>query len=799
MAYDHNEIEEKWQKYWKENNTFLASPKPKNAYYCLDMFPYPSGAGLHVGHTKGYAATDILSRYKRAQGYDVLHPMGWDAFGLPAENYAIKTGTPPQETTRQAIDRFRIQLDRLGFSYDWKREINTSDQTYYRWTQWLFLKLYERGLAYQETAAVNWCPQDQTVLANEQVVNGCCDRCGTQVIQKQLKQWFFKITDYADELLDRLTDLNWSDSIKTLQKNWIGRSEGVELDFALVDRSRTISVFTTRPETLYGVTYLVIAPEHSSIPHLIDEADPGTASAIRSYIEETAKKTELDRKIDVGEKTGVFTDSYALHPLTGKQIPIWIAEYVLSSYGTGAVMAVPAHDERDWQFANTHSLPIVRVINEGDEKQAFTGEGILINSGAWNDKHSAADRSEIITSIEELCGAKRSVKYRLRDWLVSRQRFWGTPIPIIYCDSCGTVPVPEDQLPVVLPTDVDFKPTGESPLARSKAFHEVHCPKCDGLARRESDTMDTFIDSSWYFLRFADSHNPAEPFSIENVGHWLPVDTYVGGAEHAVLHLLYARFIMKALDDLLDIGVREPFQSLKNVGLILGEDGHKMSKSIGNVINPDDIVSQYGADTLRIYEMFLGPFEDFAPWNTRSIVGIRRWLDRVWKLQEIVTEALAEDKKLQQAQSLSVLIKLIEKHIEEFKFNTAISALMIATRSLQETSQVDRKLFGAFLQLLAPFAPHIAEELWQIIGNEGSISAATWPSIDVKAKVRDTLTIVIQVDGRVRATMNALAIEADNILVDRAKKLPNVQEYIHDKQVKAIIVPRKLINLVIES
>lgn len=792
MSYTHRDIEQKWQAYWKEHQTFRTSDMPKNTYYCLDMFPYPSGAGLHVGHPKGYTATDILCRMKRAQGYDVLHPMGWDAFGLPAENFAIKTGTPPEQTTARAITRFRGQLDRIGFSYDWDREITTSDPRYYRWTQWLFLRMYERGLAYQKEAAVNWCPTDQTVLANEQVVNGCCERCGTAVVQKELRQWFFKITEYADELLDQLDDLDWSESIKASQRNWIGRSEGAEMSFPFEGSAEVLRVFTTHPETLFGVTYLVLAPEHPLVA-TFDAAD------VRQYVEQTSRRTELERKMDAEAKTGVFTGRYALHPLTNERLPIWIADYVLASYGTGAVMAVPAHDERDWNFAITHNLPSKVVIDGGPEGEVYTGTGFLIHSGEWTGKHSEADRPAIIDWLSQHEIGERTKQYRLRDWLVSRQRYWGAPIPIIHCDTCGTVPVADDQLPVLLPEDVDFRPTGESPLARSVSFQDVLCPTCGKSARRETDTLDGFVDSSWYFLRYADPHNASEPFSLDRVGHWLPVDTYVGGAEHAVLHLLYARFVMKALDDLLDVGVREPFQSLKNVGLIMGEDGRKMSKSLGNVVNPDDVVEQYGADTLRLYEMFMGPFEDAAPWNTRAIVGIRRWLERVWHLQDSIVDSLDEHAQFTQTQLLAKLAVLVGKHIEDFRFNTAISALMIATRSLQEADAIDRTLFGQFVQLLAPFAPHIAEELWARNGNATSISTAPWPVIEVVDDLQRELTIVVQVNGKMRGTMIVSATEAEDVLIAQAKALPTVERQLANIDSRTIIVPGKLINFVTES
>ena len=798
MPYDHRKIEYKWQEYWDSNHTFETSENPTNAYYCLDMFPYPSGDGLHVGHPKGYTATDIVSRMKRAQGFQVLHPMGWDAFGLPAENFAIKTGIHPRETTKKSIERFRSQLKRLGFSYDWEREINTSDPEYFRWTQWLFLKLYERGLAYQKTAAVNWCPSDQTVLANEQVVEGCCNRCGSQVVQKQLKQWFFKITEYADELLDQLDLLNWPEQIKAAQRNWIGKSQGAEIAFATQDHELNIPVFTTRPETLYGVTYLVLAPENPVVEILLRGQDEAVVKAVNQYIEKTNTKTELVRKMETNEKTGIFTGAYALHPLTGENLPIWIADYVLASYGTGAVMAVPGHDERDWDFAKAHNLSIRIVVDGGVSDQAFTGEGILVNSAEWNGKHSEADRADIIASLASKKFGAAKTQYRLRDWLVSRQRYWGAPIPILYCETCGTQAVPEDQLPVVLPDDVDFKPTGESPLARSESFQIAHCPKCGGIASRESDTMDTFVDSSWYYLRYIDSLNAKEPASLMRVAEWLPVDLYVGGAEHAVLHLLYARFMMKAFDDMFEYGIREPFLSLRNVGLIQGEDGRKMSKSLGNVINPDEVVDLYGADTLRLYEMFIGPFEDSAPWNTRSMIGIRRWLDRVWSLQSTTSSNLDQQLLHKQTNDLAKLQGIITKHIEEFRFNTAISALMIATKSLLSDGKVDTELYGVFIRLIAPFAPHIAEELWSELGNKTSISLAPWPEIEVISAGIQMVTVAVQVNGKIRGTIRVAQGLSQTELVAQAKELPNVSKYLEGHDVRVLVVPDKIVNFMFD-
>ncbi len=793
MAYDHADIERKWQEYWREHGTFAAPDKPANKYYALDMFPYPSGAGLHVGHPKGYTATDIVSRMRRAQGYDVLHPMGWDAFGLPAENYAIKTGTAPQETTARSIVRFREQLQRLGFSYDWNKELATSDPSFYKWTQWIFLQLFERGLAYQKEAAVNWCPKDQTVLANEQVVGGCCERCGTEVVQRQLKQWFFKITDYADELLADLDALDWPEAIKAAQRNWIGKSEGARIGFPLEDRSGSLEVFTTRPETLYGVTYLIVAPEHPLVAERV--ARPDAPAGLAEYAEQARRKTERDRKMDSGEKTGVFTGCYATHPLTGERLPVWTADYVLGSYGTGAVMAVPAHDARDWAFAAAHGLPVHTVVSGGTADAVYEDAGTLVASGDWTGKHSEADRSAIIMAIEAAGIGTVATQYRIRDWLVSRQRYWGAPIPIIHCDACGIQPVPFDQLPVRLPEDVDFLPTGESPLARSASFHDVACPRCGGAARRESDTMDTFVDSSWYFLRYPDPRNDAVAFVPGTVAHWLPVDLYVGGAEHAVLHLLYARFVTKALDDIVGVGFREPFRRLKNVGLILGEDGRKMSKSLGNVINPDDVVDRYGADTLRLYEMFMGPFEDYAPWNTGAMVGIRRWLDRIWRLQDRVVQDAQQEAVVRQRAQLSKLTRLVTDHIDGFKFNTAVSALMIQTNAFMDEPAVSNEAFSTFTQLLAPFAPHLAEELWQRLGNADSIAHAPWP-VPQAETADERCTIVVQVQGKVRGTMTLRTGAGIDEAIAEARQLENVARHLGDSPWKTVFVPNKLVNFI---
>lgn len=790
--YDHQAIEKMWQEKWAASGAYKTSDSPKNKYYCLDMFPYPSGAGLHVGHPLGYTATDIISRKRRAEGYDVLHPMGWDAFGLPAENYAIKTGTPPQETTANSIQRFRTQLQSLGFSYDWSREVNTSNPEYYRWTQWLFIKLYERGLAYQKEAPVNWCPHCQTVLADSQVIDGKCERCGSQVQQRDLKQWFFKITEYADELLAGLDTLDWPERIKLMQQNWIGRSEGARIQFGVSDSESTIEVFTTRPDTLYGVTFLVLAPEHSFIGE--HRSQITNIEQIDAYVDQTLNKSELDRKATT-EKTGLQLDGLtAIHPITGESLPLWVADYVLPGYGTGAIMAVPAHDERDAEFAATFSLNTKQVIETSTDSHSDPGK--ITNSDDWNGLHSDQDKDKIIESLNARGIGKAETTYRLRDWLVSRQRYWGAPIPIIHCESCGALPVPEDQLPVLLPSDVDFKPTGESPLERSQSFHaNVACPQCGAAARRESDTMDGFVDNSWYFFRYTDPNSAEALADKVNVGTWLPVDLYVGGAEHATGHLLFSRFITKALDDIVGFGFREPFSRYRSLGLIIAEDGRKMSKSYGNVINPDEVVAQFGADSLRCYEMFMGPFEDAKLWSTRSLIGVRRWLERVWQLQEMVTDNVTDNPVI--SLKLEQTVKKVTDDIELFKFNTCISAMMELTNALKGESSISSELFHRFLQLLAPFAPHLAEELYALTGGTESLQLMVWPVANEALLVLDTVTLAIQVNGKLRGTTEVSPTADEAFVVRQAKSDSSIERYLTGQEImKVIYIPGKVLNLV---
>jgi len=1004
MIYDHKTIESKWQARWDKENVFAAkdSVKPGKKKYVLDMFPYPSGAGLHVGHPEGYTATDIYCRYLRMKGYEVLHPMGWDAFGLPAENYAIKSGVHPKESTEQNIRTFTRQIKSLGFSYDWSRELSTSDPDYYRWTQWLFLQLYKAGLAYKKAAPVNWCPSCQTVLANEQVVDGKCERCGSAVEMKNLEQWFFKITgaskkekgtsnkgvdknSYPERLLNNLDKLDWPEPIKTMQRNWIGRSEGAEIAFPIViaregtpDRSNPanrrkwhgiasplstrarndIRVFTTRPDTLFGATYMVLAPEHQLVQEL--KGNIKNWKEVSAYIKKAAGKSALERTDLAKEKTGVELKGVkAINPANNEEIPIWIADYVLAGYGTGAIMAVPAHDERDFEFAKKYDLPIRQVIapyftaNEGKDAvqkgkpivkrktinvflkhskedkyvcldwekfgwhsgiiggieegedlmsaavreieeetgykdiafvrylggethnhfyaahknenryavgygllfklnsekknevdpehtknhttvwiegkkmaewlnlfnfeymwqvlstghECFSGDGILINSAEFDGQDSTKAKWSITAKV----GGKRTTQYKLRDWLISRQRYWGAPIPIIYCDDCarlrqgfggqGEHPVPEEDLPVVLPDDVDFRPTGESPLARSKKFQDVKCPKCGLAAQRESDTMDTFVDSSWYFLRYIDPKNKKEFADKKKLKTWMPVDTYVGGAEHAVLHLMYARFFCMALRDLGHLDFEEPFLKLRNQGLIMGPDGQKMSKSRGNVINPDDVIDRLGADTMRMYEMFMGPLEDAKPWDTDGIIGVRRFLERVWSSHKLqVAGYKKKESKDLIERELHKLIKKVSEDIESFGFNTSVAQFMIFVNLVQKTGEVSKEHFAIFLKVLNPFAPHITNELWEKLGNKNLIEKEKWPKYSEKLLVEDRVVYVVQVNNKVRGNITVNVGVGEDSVASLAKKDQKVAKYLAGgKIVKQIFVSGKLINFVVKK
>ena len=765
------------------------------------MFPYPSGQGLHVGHPEGYTATDILSRVKRSQGYNVLHPMGWDAFGLPAEQYALDTGNDPAEFTQKNIETFRRQINSLGFSYDWNREVNTTDPEYYKWTQWIFTKLYEKGLAYEAEVAVNWVPELGTVISNEEVIDGKSERGGYDVVRKPMRQWMLKITAYADRLLDDLELVDWPESIKEMQRNWIGRSVGANIEFKVAGTDKSYTVFTTRPDTLFGATYSVLAPELDLVREI---TTPEQKAAVEAYIEETAKKSDLKRTDLAKEKTGVFTGAYAINPVNGKEIPIWIADYVLASYGTGAIMAVPAHDERDFEFAQTFGLEILPVIEGGDvQKAAYTEDGTHINSEFLNGMNKQEAIDKMNEWLEENGVGKKEVSYRLRDWLFSRQRYWGEPIPIIHWEDGTVTAVPEEELPLRLPKTKNIKPsgTGESPLANIEEWVNVVDPVTGKKGRRETNTMPQWAGSSWYYLRYIDPHNKKELADYEKLKRWLPVDIYIGGAEHAVLHLLYARFWHKFLYDIGVVPTKEPFQKLYNQGMILGENNEKMSKSRGNVVNPDDVVETYGADTLRMYEMFMGPLDASIAWSENGLEGSRKFLDRVWRL--IVDEnnkmrdriTTLNDGKLDKVYHQTV--KKVTEDYENLHFNTAISQLMVFINEAYKVDALPYEYIEGFVQLLAPIAPHIGEELWSILGNEDGISYAPWPTYDEAALVEDEVEVVFQVNGKVRAKSNVPRDLGKDELEKVALANETVQEYIEGKTVRKVIaVPNKLVNIV---
>ncbi|NOY14957.1 MAG: leucine--tRNA ligase [bacterium] len=922
-GYKPAEFEKKWQKRWQEEDVYKTPTKvdPKQKFYCLDMFPYPSGAGLHVGHVEGYTATDIYSRYMRMRGFQVLHPMGWDAFGLPAENYAVKTGIHPKTTTEAAIKTFTSQINSLGLSYDWDREIGTHRPDYYKWTQWFFLLLYKKGLAYKKTAPVNWCPSCQTVLANEQVVDGKCERCDAEVSQKDMDQWFLKITAYADRLLKDLDKIDWPESTKEGQRNWIGRSEGAIIKFEIFNlkfenskEGNYIEVFTTRPDTVFGATYLVLAPEHP----LVDKITTNEyKQEVKKYQEQTKKKTALQRSALEKDKTGVFTGSYAVNPVNGKKIPIWIADYVMMTYGTGAIMAVPAHDQRDLEFALKYGLEVAEVVVpkaakyiviekslEGDvekllakygqvritkeeddwgkffevsvayekeeefieflkanlleesddggswyadsagttnkvvfrgkvfnilnkagfkafkdygrqagipedqlaiEPKAYTADGVNVNSDFLNGLETPKAKEAIIKWLEEKGLGKRQVTYKLRDWLISRQRYWGAPIPIIYCTNCGSkdkpaiVPVPEKDLPVKLPDDVDFKPTGESPLKYSKTFHDVACPVCgakgEGVVWRESDTMDTFVDSSWYFFRFTDPKNDKEFASKQAIKTWMPVDLYVGGAEHTVLHLLYSRFFTKVLKDEGYIDFDEPFMKLRHQGLILAEDGRKMSKRWGNVINPDDEVKRFGADTVRMYEMFMGPLKDAKPWSTAGERGVYRFLRKVWVLQDKVADQKPSE---EEERIINKLIAYAGKGIETLSMNTVIARFMEFANYYTKQKEVPLSVWRRFLVIMAPFAPHITEELWSRVGGEFSIHQQPWPEYDANMVKDEQVEMAVAFNGKTRGIITMPADASEEMVLEMVKQTPKFDKYLKGKVQKIIFVKNKIINILVE-
>ncbi|MGC3087329.1 leucine--tRNA ligase [Enterococcus faecalis] len=802
MSYNHKEIEKKWQKYWAKNNCFNTLDDPnKEKFYVLDMFPYPSGQGLHVGHPEGYTATDILSRMKRAQGYNVLHPMGWDAFGLPAEQYALDTGNDPAEFTKKNIETFRRQINSLGFSYDWNREINTTDPEYYKWTQWIFTKLYEKGLAYEAEVAVNWVPELGTVISNEEVIDGKSERGGYDVVRRPMRQWMLKITAYADRLLEDLELVDWPESIKDMQRNWIGRSEGANVTFKVAGTEESFTVFTTRPDTLFGATYTVLAPELELVKKI---TTPEQTAAVEAYIEETSKKSDLNRTDLAKEKTGVFTGAYAINPVNGQEIPIWIGDYVLASYGTGAIMAVPAHDERDYEFAKTFGIDILPVIAGGDiTTEAYTGDGPHINSDFLNGLNKAEAIAKMNEWLEENHVGKKEVSYRLRDWLFSRQRYWGEPIPVIHWEDGTTTTVPESELPLRLPVTSDIRPsgTGESPLANIDEWVNVVDPETGMKGKRETNTMPQWAGSSWYYLRFIDPHNKNEIADFEKLKRWLPVDIYIGGAEHAVLHLLYARFWHKFLYDIGVVPTKEPFQKLYNQGMILGENNEKMSKSRGNVVNPDDVVAKYGADTLRLYEMFMGPLDASIAWNENGLEGSRKFLDRVWRL--IVDEegkmrdriTTINDGRLTKVYHQTV--KKVTEDMVNLHFNTAISQLMVFVNEANKVDALPYEYVEGFVQLLAPIAPHIGEELWQILGNEESLTYVPWPTYDEAALVEDEVEVVFQVNGKLRGKQNVARGLSKEELEQIAMNHEAVKEFIEGKTVRKVIaVPDKLVNIV---
>ena len=842
--YDFNTIEKRWQQYWEERKTFKAidcdNSKPK--YYVLDMFPYPSAQGLHVGHPEGYTASDIVARYKRTKGFNVLHPMGWDAFGLPAEQYAVKTGTAPKTTTQNNVDNIRKQIKSLGFSYDWDREVNTTDPGYYRWTQWIFLKMFnscfddveqkakpieqlsipdglteaekqkyidDHRLAYEAEAAVNWCPTLGTVLANEEVVGGISERGGHPVIRKPMRQWMLRITKYAERLVSDLGEVDWPESIKKLQIDWVGKSIGAEVDFKVDGFDETIRVFTTRPDTLFGATYMVLSPEHKLVD-IITTKDK--KDAVRKYREEAARKSDLDRTDLAKEKTGEFTGAYAINPVNGQKIPIWISDYVLISYGTGAIMAVPAHDDRDFEFANKFNLPIIQVVEPPDAEQkelvrqgklCFIGDGRAVNSGEFTGLATAEFKERITNRLEKEGLGKKAINYKLRDWLFSRQRYWGEPFPILHTEGGGIIGLSENDLPLMLPEVKNYKPagTGESPLSKADSWVNVTMP--DGTkARRETNTMPQWAGSCWYYLRYIDPHNSQRGWDSEKEKYWMNVDLYIGGAEHAVLHLLYSRFWHKFLYDAGYVSTKEPFKKLINQGMILGEDGQKMSKSRGNVVNPDKVIADYGADSMRLYEMFMGPLEAAKPWNMQGVEGVHRFLQKVWRVavdeetgevSEAVKETGGDEDTVR---LLHQTIKKVGDDIESFGFNTAISAMMIFVNHLGKQEVRPKAVVEKFIQILAPFAPHIAEELWAKLGHKESLTHQSWPEVDAELIKEKQLELAVQVNGKVRDRITVPADADQEQIKQKALNSPKVAAFMAGKPVKKIIVARAIVSIV---
>ncbi|MFB5663815.1 leucine--tRNA ligase [Alteribacillus sp. HJP-4] len=803
MAFSHKDIEKKWQKYWEENKTFKTDDTSDGEdFYALDMFPYPSGSGLHVGHPEGYTATDILSRMKRMQGYNVLHPMGWDAFGLPAEQFALDTGKHPREFTQANIETFKNQIKSLGFSYDWDREINTTDPDYYKWTQWIFLQLFKKDLAYIDEVPVNWCPALGTVLANEEVIDGVSERGGHPVERRPMKQWMLRITEYADRLLEDLEELDWPESIKDMQRNWIGRSEGADVHFGIEDSEKTFTVFTTRPDTLFGATYCVFAPEHELVNDIVTEDQK---QAVEAYKKEVSTKSDLERTELSKEKTGVFTGAYAINPVNGMKLPIWIADYVLVSYGSGAIMAVPAHDERDFEFAGKFDLPIVEVVEGGNiNKEAFTGDGPHVNSDFLNGLHTADAINKMIEYLDDSGKGTKQITYRLRDWLFSRQRYWGEPIPVIHWEDGTMSPVPEEELPLMLPEMEEFKPsgTGESPLANNTAWLEITDPKTGMKGRRETNTMPQWAGSCWYYIRYIDPDNKESLADPEKVKRWLPVDIYIGGAEHAVLHLLYARFWHKVLYDIGIVPTKEPFKRLYNQGMILGENNEKMSKSKGNVVNPDDIVQSHGADTLRLYEMFMGPLDASIAWSENGLDGARRFLDRVWRL--IVDSEHKQQSYIGSAESSAELkrtyhqtVKKVSTEFTNLRFNTGISQLMVFVNEAYRQQHLPKEFIEGFVKMLSPVAPHVTEELWEILGHTGTIAYEAWPVHDESVLVEDEVEIVIQVNGKVRSKAVVPKDASKEAMEEIARENEKIKEEMEGKTIRKVIaVPGKLVNIV---
>ena len=799
--YDFKAAERKWQRYWDENNTFAASEdRSKPKYFALIEFPYPSGQGLHVGHPRPYTALDIVARKRRMQGYNVLFPIGWDAFGLPTENYAIKNHIHPEIITKQNIARFKQQMKSLGLSFDWSREVDTTDPNYYKWTQWIFLQLYKKGLAYKKMTTVNWCTSCKCVLANEEVVGGVCERCGSEVVHKEKSQWMLKITEYAQRLLDGLDQVDYIEKVKVSQKNWIGRSTGAEVKFPTTAGDELL-IYTTRPDTLFGATYMVISPEHPYLKKWADKIE--NMDEIKAYQEAAAKKSDFERTEVAKDKTGVEIKGVrGICPVNDKEIPIYVSDYVLMSYGTGAIMAVPAHDERDWEFAKKFGLPIIEVVKGGDvEKEAFTDceTGVMVNSGFLDGLSVEEAKKAIIENLEKTGKGKPKVNFKLRDWVFSRQRYWGEPVPIVICDKCGYVPLPEDQLPLTLPEVESYEPTdnGESPLAAMADWVNTTCPCCGGPARRETDTMPQWAGSSWYFLRYTDPHNDKALASKEALDYWMPVDWYNGGMEHTTLHLLYSRFWHKFLYDIGVVNTPEPYAKRTSHGMILGENGEKMSKSRGNVVNPDDVINEYGADTMRLYEMFIGDFEKSAPWSSSSIKGCRRFIDRVWELQECLVDGEEYSKELETAMHKTV--KKVSEDIEAMKFNTAIAAMMALLNDIQAKGSITRGEYKTLLILLNPFAPHLTEEIWEKQGFGGLVHEQSWPEYDPAKCVDAAAEIAVQVNGKIRSRI-MLPVDADkDATLKAAKEDGTVKALLEGKNIiKEIFVPGRLVNLVVK-